>query len=128
MGINLEDYYNEDNIKLSDERIKELVSWYIKEHPVESDILKNKTFKPFYFDTSNFEQTCLFDESECKQLTIKLESRYSSIKKLADLNNESSFTQKLWSEFDNSPEVIEVEPDPTSFEIIKFKSISADAA
>lgn len=35
-GIQLSDYYNEDNIKLSDEKIKELVTEYLSEEAGES--------------------------------------------------------------------------------------------
>lgn len=37
MGINLADYLNEDNIKLTSEQIKELVAWYINEYGIPED-------------------------------------------------------------------------------------------
>lgn len=92
MGFKFSSYYNDDNIKLSDERIEELLIQYLEEFPIqESDI----------FD----EEVKVFETT-----SPLLQSKYTN----TDCNNESSsntmeveYSKKVYETLENSVNVFE---------------------
>lgn len=77
MGINLNDYYSKMDIKLSDEVIEDLVSWYMEKHP--------EGYENFSEDIQEFLATSpdsFFKKEYVCSDSLELISRNNGIKKI----------------------------------------------